>query len=389
MENKETSPNMYIINASAYQKPKIVESYNREWVNYGSKNDYYQYIIDRFNGSVTNSAMINGIADMIYGMGLQAKDASKKPNEWAQFLSLFNKEEVKKIVMDYKLLGAGAIQVIYNSKHDAIVELYHIPAETLRCEKADEDGNINGYYYAEDWSKIYGKNKPERFSAFGTSKDPLEILMIRDYKPGNFYYSPPDYSPGLTYSELEEEIAAYHISNIQNGFAPSTLINFNNGQVSSLAQKQKIEQQINKKFSGATGRKIVLSFNESADNETTVTTIPISDAAEQYQFLSNESMKKIFMAHRVTSPRLFGIMEDGGMGNNAEEIQMSSIFMENTVIRPFRETLLDNFDKILSFNQISLDLYFKSLQPWKSDEDGDSVGTGVEDETDTNEQIEQ
>ena len=37
--------------------------------------------------------------------------------------------------------------------------------------------------------------------------------------------------------------------------------------------------------------------------------------------------------------------------------------MDNTVIRPFQELLLDAFDKILAFNGITLNLYFKTLQP--------------------------
>jgi hypothetical protein len=37
--------------------------------------------------------------------------------------------------------------------------------------------------------------------------------------------------------------------------------------------------------------------------------------------------------------------------------------MQNTVIIPFQELLTDAFDKILAFNNISLNLYFKTLQP--------------------------
>ena len=37
--------------------------------------------------------------------------------------------------------------------------------------------------------------------------------------------------------------------------------------------------------------------------------------------------------------------------------------MDNTVIRPFQTLLIDAFDQILAFNNISLNLYFKTLQP--------------------------
>jgi hypothetical protein len=37
--------------------------------------------------------------------------------------------------------------------------------------------------------------------------------------------------------------------------------------------------------------------------------------------------------------------------------------MDNTVIRPMQVTILDEFEKILKYNEIELDLYFKTLQP--------------------------
>jgi len=37
--------------------------------------------------------------------------------------------------------------------------------------------------------------------------------------------------------------------------------------------------------------------------------------------------------------------------------------MDNTVIRPMQVTILDEFEKILDYNEIDLELYFKTLQP--------------------------
>ena len=91
--------------------------------------------------------------------------------------------------------------------------------------------------------------------------------------------------------------------------------------------------------------------------------VQLSDAPQQYEFLSTESMKKIMVAHRVTSPILFGIKDMTGFGNNAEEIVTASTLMDNTVIRPFQQLLLNAFDDILAYNKIVLNLYFKTLQP--------------------------
>ena len=67
-----------VVNLSTYTSPEIVEKSNKEWVSYGTDNNYFSYLIDRYNGSPTNNAIINGISEMIYGKGLDALNSSKK-----------------------------------------------------------------------------------------------------------------------------------------------------------------------------------------------------------------------------------------------------------------------------------------------------------------------
>ena len=69
------------------------------------------------------------------------------------------------------------------------------------------------------------------------------------------------------------------------------------------------------------------------------------------------------VSHRIVSPMLVGIKDNTGLGNNAEELQTASILMDNTVIRPMQVTILDELEKILDYNGIELDIYFKTLQP--------------------------
>ena len=63
-----------IVNLSNYTSPEIKEVRNKDWVSYGQDNDYYQYLIDRYNGSPTNNAIVNGLSEMIFGKGLNATD---------------------------------------------------------------------------------------------------------------------------------------------------------------------------------------------------------------------------------------------------------------------------------------------------------------------------
>ena len=371
-----------VVNFSTYTSPKIVEQKNRDWVSYGEDNNYFQYLIDRYNGSATNNAIINGISEMIYGRGLDATDSNRKPDEYAQMKSLFSKDCVRKLAYDLKLMGGAAMQVVYSKDHSRILQVEHFPVETLRAEKCNDEGDIEAYYYMADWSKAKPSDKPQRIPAFGFSKEGVEILYIKPYRAGFYYYSPVDYQGGLQYAELEEEISNYHLNNIMNGLAPSMLINFNNG-VPNEEERSLIEQRIYQKFSGSSNAgKFILAFNDNADTAASIEPVQLSDAHNQYQFLSDESMRKIMVSHRVVSPMLLGIKDQSGLGNNADELKTASILMDNTVIRPFQTLLLDAFESVLAYNNIALNLYFKTLQPLEfTDLDNAMTKEQVEEET--------
>ena len=351
------------VNLSTYTSPEVKEVNGADWIEYGADNNYFQFLIDRYNGSPTNNAAINGISQAIYGKGLNATDSNKKPNEYAQMVSLFRKDVVRRACYDLKLMGQAAIQVIYSKDRSKIVQLEHMPIETLRAEKCDADGNVPAYYYCNDWVNIKKSDKPLRIPAFGMSKESIEIYYIKPYKSGFYYYSPVDYQGGLQYAELEEEVSNYHLNNIMNGLSPSMLINFNNG-TPNQQERQLIETKIAQKFSGTSNAgKFILAFNDNKESQAEITPVQLSDAHNQYQFLSQESTQKIMVAHRIVSPMLLGIKDGSGLGNNAEEIKTASLLMDNTVIRPFQELLIDSFDNILAYNDISLNLYFTTLQP--------------------------
>ena len=366
--NRRTMPQakdgkIHIVNLESYSRPDIKEYSNQDWISYGDDNNYFEYLIDRHNGSPTNNAAINGIAEMIYGKGLDATDGKEKQSQYDEMKELFTKDCMKKICYDYKMMGQAALQIIYTKDRKKIAQVEHMPVETLRAEKCNSKGEIEAYFYHSNWEEYKQSDKLKRIPAFGKSKSPLEILYIKPYRAGYKYYSPVDYQGGLQYAELEEEVANYHINNIQNGLAPSMLINFNNG-VPPDEQREMIERSIVEKFSGSSNAgRFILAFNDSKELAATIEPVQLSDAHQQYQFLSDESMRKVMVSHRIVSPMLVGIKDSTGLGNNAEELQTASVLMDNTVIRPMQVTILDELEKVLMYNGIELDIYFKTLQP--------------------------
>ena len=353
--------NVHILNLAAYETPTIQESKKDQWVEYGIGNDYFSFLIDRYTNSPTNSAIINNISRLVYGKGLSATDASRKPNEYAQMMAMLNKEDIRKVVKDFKMLGNAAMQIHYTKDRKKIQKVYHIPVNLIRAEKCNKDGEIEGYYYSDNWSDVK-KYAPKRIPAFGYSNEQIEILYIMPYSVGMKYYAYPDYLGALPYATLEEEIADYLVNEVQNGFSGTKVVNFNSG-VPSEEQQQIISSKVLGKLTGSRGQKVIVAFNNNETEKTTVDDIPLNDAAEQYQYLSDECMRKLMLAHNVTSPLLFGIASTNGFSSNADELKNSSILFDNMVIKPIQEILIDAFDKILAYNGISLNLFFKTLQP--------------------------
>jgi hypothetical protein len=352
-----------VINLAEYKAPIINESTREDWVEYGEDNNYFQFLIDRHINSATNNAVINNITRLIYGKGLTALDASKKPNEFAQLITLISSDDLRKITVEAYLLGQCAIQVHYDKGRTKILKAYHIPVQLLRAEKCNEDGEITGYYYSDNWEDVK-KYKPKRLDAFGFGKSEIEILYVKPYSVGMKYYSNVTYTGGLPYTIMEEEIAEYLINDVQNGFSPTMVVNFVGG-TGTEEQRRQIESQANKKLTGSKGKKIVYSFNKNKDNATTIESIPLNDAPAHYQYLSDECMRKILLSHNVTSPLLFGIATTTGFSSNADELKNSLLIFDNLVIKPFQNLITDAIDKILAVNGVSLKLYFEGLNPFE------------------------
>jgi hypothetical protein len=355
------SGNIEVFNLSAYTTPEIIEHRNKEWVEYGSDNNYFNYLIDRFTKSATNNAIITGIAKMIYGKGLSATNSSRKPEAYAKMLTLFRKNDLRRFAMDRKLLGMAAFQLTYDKGE--VVKVSHFPMETLRAEKCNKDGEIEAWYYHPDWINKKPSEEPTRIAAFGYGKGKNELYVLKPYVSGYYYYSPVDYQGALPYSVLEEEIGDYLINDTINGFSGTKVVNFNNG-VPDEEKREQIKRDVLNKLTGTKGEKVIIAFNANAESKTSVEDLPLNDAPDHYAYLSEECVKKLIVGHRVTSPMLIGLRDGGNsLGNNADEIRTATLLFDNVVINSYQEEITDVIDEILAINNISLNTYFKTLEP--------------------------
>ena len=353
--------NIHVLKLAQYEAPTIEESKRNEWVTYGENNSYYAFLMDRYKNSTTNNAIINNISRLIYGKGLSATDGNKKPNDYAQVMAMVSADDMRKVVLDFEMLGQAALQVYYTNDRKKVQKLYHIPVHLLAPEKCNKDGQIEAYYYSNNWEDTRNYT-PERIPAFGFGKEKVEILFVQPYSVGMKYFSYVDYQGGIPYAVLEEEISNYLINEVQRGFSGRVVVNFSNG-VPSPEEQDAIKAKVLSQLSGTDGHKVIVSFNNNQESKTTVDAMPVNDAPDLYNTLSEECMRKIMLSHNVTSPLMFGIASTNGFSSNADELQNSFVLFDNLVIRPKQEVILNALDKVLAYNGISLNLYFRTLKP--------------------------
>lgn len=357
--------NFNLVNLSGYEMPQAIEDKRKEWVAYGEDNNYYWFLIQSYLQSATNNAAIRSISDQIYGEGICIDGKEKDSPEVKELRSFIGHRCLKKIILERKMLGQAAMQVIYNKSGNdrKVVKVKHFPINTLRPEKMNAEGVIEAYYYHPNWAEKKRSDSLKRIPTFGNSTEKIELFIIKPFLSSYDYFCPPDYSGALPYAELENEIADYLLNETKNSFSGTKVINFNNG-VPDIEQRELITRDVKSKLTGSRGQKVIVAFNENQESATTVEDISLNDAPSHYEYLANEAMHKILVGHRITSPMLLGIKDSGkGLGNNADEIKTASQLFTSTVIAPYQDELIDALTEIMEINGEVPELYFITAQP--------------------------
>lgn len=351
-----------VIQLANYQRPEIKESTSKDWVLNGDKNSFYQDIIDAYNGSPTNSAIIDGYAQFIYGKGLTSPQQATAPSDFAFIKGMISKSDLRKVCKDFEMFGEASVEVIYkNNKVDKVV---HVAKQRIAPKKANEDGDIDTYFYSYDFANP-NKYKPVPMPAFGfgTGANRSEIYVFHDYQVGQFYYANPSWVSAIAWAKLEEEISNYCVNHIKNGLSFGHVINMNSGVQESEETAQIAAQRIREKLTGSQNAgKFFINFNDNKDNAITIEALQVSNAHDQYNYLSTEAKHQLMTAHRLTSPLLVGIKEGSGFSSNADELTVAFEELMIHVIRPKQEIILDGLMEIAAVNGISLELEFIPLK---------------------------
>jgi hypothetical protein len=379
--------NFSVVNLAQQDVPVIREDvktrYN--WVPFGiyMQDDFYPAVTEAYQTSTTNAACVEGISDLIFGKGLYTKNTAFTD----QLSKLLPQEETKRVIFDLKLYGNGAYQVIWNDDHTKIIKFYHIPVQTLRAEKIYDNPKIENYFYCVDWFDMKAQKLKIKIPAFGTSNEKREILWVKNYAPGKYYYSIPDWISALQFSQVEAELSNLHINNIENGFLPLVMVNMNNG-IPAPEERDTIEDLIERKFTGTRNAgRFMISFNDDAANKPTIDTIQIENLHEKFQYVADYAQDRILVAHRITSPLLFGIRTaNNGFSSQSEEMKTAYSIMQTMTVNPFQNLIINTITAALDEGGYEgSELYFEQLTPLailtQQAEETDKTVAEVEDET--------
>ena len=320
----------------------------KDLMEWGTRNSYPDYLLDLYNNVPTLRAIINGNIDFIAGDDVSILPLTQHlPNGIMNNRGDRIREQIKDISKDYEIYGGFALQIIRNLIGE-VAEVYYIDMRFLRTNK---EGNV--FYYCEDWSKSVRKDVVV-YPAFipnlnwdalddeARNRNASSILYVKNIHTQ--VYPAPLYAASIKACEIERLIDDFHLSDINNHFVSSAIINFNNG-IPDNEVKEQIEREFTEKFCGASnGGRTAFSWNPNKESATDIVEFEVKDFGERYKSLSDHSRQQIFTAFRA-NPNLFGIPTEGNGFANEQYAESFKLY-NRTQIKPVQRMIADAYDKI-------------------------------------------
>jgi len=348
--------------------PIYKEVKGKDYIFYGERNDYPNYLLRIYNNSAKHNAIVTGKVDYICGngWGVKSEDEMQKAKAYGMIDKVNTKEEslnevTNKLVTDLTIFGGYYLQVIWTKATGEIAELYHVDYYKVRTNADNSE-----FYVSDNWLKNDNVNpRPdyETYPAFDPNNPTgSQILYFKEYRAGVNTYSLPDYRGAISYIELDISIGEYHLNTINNGMFSSKLINLNGGKVSQ-EEEDRIERQFQNKFSGSKNAgKFMLAFNDSKENEPSIIDLSGTELDKHFDLLNLTVQTEIFSGHKITSPMLFGIKTEGQLGGRSEMRDAYQLF-QNTYVNAKQRAIEETVNYLFKFNDIIADLELKPTEP--------------------------
>jgi hypothetical protein len=340
-----------------HKVPLFIENKSQQWVSYGVENDYPNYLLNLYRRSAKHNAIVNGKVGYIVGKGWTSEnetpaakaflDSPTFPNAYDSMNDL-----TQKLTLDMEIYNGFALEVTW-SRGGGIAEICHVDFHRVRADKDEKMFYVYDWYDEYEVRQFPQLNQVKQIPSFDPdNRIGKQLFYYRAYSAGVKVYPLPEYLGGTAYIELDVEIANFHVNNIKNNFWGSYLINFPNG-IPTPEESDAIERQMKMKFGGTDNAgRFLVNFSDSPETKPELTPLTPSDLDKQFDILNKTVQQEIFVAHRVTSPMLFGVKTEGQLGGRAEMVESYEIF-KATYIEDRVQRIERSVNYLASFNGVT------------------------------------
>ena len=361
--NKEnTKVSMISAPAIEVEAPEFKTVNNKDYILYGTKNDFPSILKEMMNTSSLHSAILKKKADMSAGKGFETASLEQK-----NFVNNVNGSETLneiayKNAYDLALYGGFCFLVTWSKDKKSIARVQYMDWSKVRKVKELEDDSevairqtegVEFYQVSSDWTQERKeKYKPEIVQGFSTKYNDVatQLVYVSMYRPGSEdVYPLPDYQACSTYIALDTEIASWHLNSVKNGFTPSMMINMIG--VPSDEEMKQFQRKLEDQYSGsANSSKVILTLSEDESQVPVITPLTLNDSDERYKDLANQVKEQIIIGHRASST-VVGVATAGKLGTSNEVIEAEAMFQHN-VIDQYQYSLESQYNRIMNFNGI-------------------------------------
>lgn len=344
------------INMRNIELPQPKEQKGYDWVLYGQHNQFPIDLLEYRNSSSLHDSIIESKTNLIAGEGFLFDTTRELSNQFIvdnwKLVPFWRK--LDKIFWltcrDQQTFGYSCFEIIYSMDRTRIVDMNWIDASRIASGKRDEVGEVDCYYYSEDWSNII-KNPPRKIEAYNPNAEGLRQLMFIKREDNNMdYYSLPTYYSALRWIKADGLMAEYNLAAINNGFSPSIVFKFY--KKPTPEERRMNSEAIKAQHGGAknAGKAIIL-YSDGKDLAPDIDTLDATNIDARLLQVADQIVQQIITAHRA-HPQLLGIQTPGKLGYSSELLQSWEIF-DAMVIKPERKLLVDAFKEVLIYNGVA------------------------------------
>ena len=325
------------------------------WVKWGIDNLYPQFLWSLYVNSPIHGGIINSKNTFISGAGLKYEGAENWEEINKNGRSKYTLDElVEMYSLDQEVVNGYYIRCVY----DALNEMWQLEHLDFELMRPNENGTL--FYYSENWStnKQNEKTKFKTYTSFfNRTSETKECVLFVKAKSRQFiletkkltagHYPIPLYSGGIDAILTDVEINFFRLSEVVNGYKGGTLISLNNGVPESEEQADKIVDDL--KLNATDKRKqggVSVTFSDGKDREPSIVQLNGNDLDKRYESTEVGLSKKIFIAHSVINPKMFGYIQDSSLFSS--DLEKDFKLFNKTYVNKRQKNIADSLNYVLS-----------------------------------------